>query len=134
MTDLNVIEAAVEPDSTEIAAHDTAVAEGAVAVMAQDTQEAASQAKGAAEAALSAAASNIESGEEAVEASVVAQGAAATAQISAEMVHEALLAQTAAIAALVTEIQESRKPVPQKPSRSRRDREPGSSGPRLVRR
>lgn len=127
-------ESSISP--AEQSAHEAAVAEGATAVNAALATEAAAEAKAAAETALEAAAANIESGM-AVEAAVEqANTAGASAAVSAEMVHEALLAQTSAINALTEELRSSRKasaPPAEVGRRSRPDREPGSGGVRLVR-
>lgn len=116
-----------------------AVAEGASAVNAGLAAQAAGEAGEAAEAALSAAQANIESGAAVADAAETAQAAAASAGVSAEMMHEALLAQTAAITALTEELRASRQPVtpPSSGRKSKRDREPRSDsggGTRLVRR
>lgn len=120
----------------EQSAHEAAVAEGASAVQAQAAAVAAEEAKAAAEVALSAAQANIESGQ-AVEAAVEqANAAGASASVSAEMVHDALKAQTAAISALTEELRADRKnnsPVPGNSGRPKPDREPGGK-PRWVKR
>lgn len=129
-----------EPDSAnpaEASAHEAAVAEGATAVIAANAQEAAAEASAAAEVALAAADANISSADTVVQAAEQATQSAAQAGVNAEMVHEALLAQTRAIAELTAELQASRKaqaPPQDKPRRAAPDREPGSSGKRWVRR
>jgi F0F1-type ATP synthase epsilon subunit len=85
---------------TEVSAHEAAVAEGATQVHQDRARDAAEKAEEAADLALSAAKHNIENAAEVADASEKAQGAAASASISAETVMEALHAQTSAIAAL----------------------------------
>jgi hypothetical protein len=139
VTDVVTVGGGGEGDVTtaEAAAHEAAVAEGATAVQAAQAGEAAEEAKAAAELALEAAKVNVESGA-AVEAGVqAAQAAAGEATVSAQMVHEALGAQTAAITALTEELRASRKQqaAPAEPRKSPPpDRAPGKSGPRWVRR
>ena len=125
------------PSPVEASAHEAAVAEGATAVIAANAQESAAEASAAAEVALAAAEANIASSDTVVQAAEQATQSAAQAGVNAEMVHEALLAQTRAIAELTAELQASRKaqaPPAEKPQRAAPDREPGSSGKRWVRR
>lgn len=121
----------------EQAAHQAAVAEGATAVQAATAEEAAGEAKAAAEVALAAAAANIESGAAVEQAAEQASVSAATAGVNAEMVYQAIQAQTGAIQELVAELQASRKaaqpPQEKRSSPPSPDREP-SSGQRWVRR
>lgn len=123
--------------SAEASAHEAAVAEGATAVQAEQAAAAAEEAKAAAEVALSAAQNNIESGVAVEQAAQRAESGANVATVSAEMVHEALLAQTNAIKELTAELQASRKQAAQpteKPRRQSPDTEPGGNGRRWVRR
>src|SRR5487761_766525 len=83
-------EAVVTP--AEQSAHEAAVAEGATAVHGEIAAQAAEEAK---------------------EAASIALDAAQQATVSAEMVHDALAAQTAAITALTEELRNSRKQAPQ---------------------
>jgi hypothetical protein len=124
--------------TAEQSAHEAAVAEGATAVQAAIAAESAQEAKEAAELALAAAAANVEAGS-AVEAGVEsAQAAAGEATVSAQMVHEALSAQTSAITALTEELRNSRKqqaaPSPETRKSPPPDRAPGKSGPKWSRR
>lgn len=129
-----------EPENAnpaEASAHEAAVAEGATAVIAANAQESAAEASAAAEVALAAAEANIASSDTVVQAAEQATQSAAQAGVNAEMVHEALLAQTRAITELTAELQASRKaqaPPQDKPRRAAPDREPGSGGTRWVRR
>jgi hypothetical protein len=129
-----------EGDSSDLgtaegSAHAAAVAEGATAVQAEQAQQAAEEAKAAAEMALSAAQANIESGLEVQAASAAAQDSAHVSAALADEIRGALQAQSAAIAALTEQFDKHRKALaPDKPSRSKPDREPGSGGQRLVRR
>lgn len=139
MPDVTVMENEdTEPTTAEQSAHEAAVAEGATAVQAAVAEEAAAEAQAAAELALDAAKANIETAEGVAEAVAQAQGDAAKASVSAEMVHEALLAQTRAIEELTTELRASRKAasdVSQSKPRSRpSDESPGNGGTRWVRR
>lgn len=121
----------------EASAHEAAVAEGATMVQAASAEEAAAEASAAAEVALAAAEANIQAGDTVVQAAEQATQSAAQAGVNAEMVHEALLAQTRAISELTAELQASRKaqaPAQDKPRRAAPDREPGSGGTRWVRR
>lgn len=133
-----VVSESEAPDTgtAELSAHAAAVAEGATAVQAELAAEAAGEAKAAAEVALGAAAANMEAGLAVEQATVTAEGAAQQATVSAEMVHEALQAQTAAITALTEQMAADRKAAapPEGKRRAPRDREPGSGGPRLMRR
>lgn len=95
--------------TAEESAHQAAVAEGATAVQAELAAEAAEEAKAAAEVALGAAQANIDSGMAVEGATASAEAAAAQATVSAEMVHDALAAQTAAINTLAEELKASRK-------------------------
>jgi hypothetical protein len=90
-------------------AHVAAVAEGATIVQAQQAAESAEEAKAAAEVALAAAEASIETAVETEGATQTATVAAEQATVSAEMVHQALLAQTAAIEALTQEMKASRE-------------------------
>lgn len=125
-----------EHDYSEEAAHAAAAAEGAAEVHTEQAAEAAGEAAAAAEVALAAAQANIESGAAVAEATEIAEAAAEQATVSAEMVHEALLAQTQAITALTEELRAGRQqtapPAPGK--RSKRDRQPSGGGVKLVRR
>jgi hypothetical protein len=134
-----VVSESEAPDvgTAELSAHAAAVAEGASAVQAGQAAEAAEEAKAAAEVALSAAQANVEAGLAVEQATASAEASAQQATVSAEMVMEALSAQGAAIAALAEELKASRKQPAPPASKGRGrspDREPGSSGPRLVRR
>jgi hypothetical protein len=125
------------PSTAEASAHEAAVAEGATAVIAANAEQSAAEAAAAAEVALAAADANIASAGTVVQAAEQATQSAAQAGVNAEMVHEALLAQTRAINELTAELQASRKaaaPPQERPSRPAADREPGSSGKRWVRR
>lgn len=123
MTETVVVGSGAPEDGAQTvaeSAHEAAVAEGAVQVQAQQAAESAAEAQAAAEVALAAAEANIQSGA-AVEGAVAsANESAAVASISAEMVHEALQAQTAAINALAAELKAGR----QKPSKDNGDGEP----------
>ena len=90
-------------------AHEAAVAEGASAVLAETAVTASAEAQAAAEIALEAADANISSGQLVEQAVATANESAAVASVSADMVHEALTAQTSAIAALTEELRASRK-------------------------
>ena len=94
------------------AAHEAAVAEGASGVQAEQAQAAAAEASAAAEVALAAAEANIEAGAAVEGAVATANESAAQATVSAEMVHEALSAQTAAITALAEELKRGRESAP----------------------
>jgi hypothetical protein len=125
------------PSTVEASAHEAAVAEGATAVIAANAEQSAAEAAAAAEVALAAADANIASADTVVQAAEQATQSAAQAGVNAEMVHEALLAQTRAIAELTAELQASRKAqaAPQdKPARAAPDRKPDSGGKRWVRR
>lgn len=123
-----------DPSSAELSAHEAAVAEGATAVQAEQAAESAAEAKAAAEIALQAAEENAKTAESVVEATVAAQQSAAGAGVSAEMVMEALRAQTSAIETLAAELKESRKQaVPAEPKKPAPDRPPSRSGPRWRR-
>jgi hypothetical protein len=118
-------------DSTAaLSAHEAAVAEGATAVQAELAGEAAEEAVAAAEVALAAAEANIEAGM-AVEAGVSsAAESAAVATVSADMVHEALQAQTAAIQALADELRRSREAEPKpRASHSEPEQAPARKAP-----
>ena len=120
--------------TAEEAAVAAAAMEGATAVHAEQAAEAAQEAKDAAGQAQSAALANLESSAEAVEAGESAQAAARDAAITAEMLHEALKAQSAAINALVEELRSTRKQsVPSETKSKKPDREPSPGGTRLVR-
>lgn len=112
--------------TAEQAAHEAAVAEGATAVHTEDAQEAAAEAKAAAEVALAAAEANITSGAAVEQAAQQADSSAAVASVSAEMVHEALTAQTAAINALAEEMKASRQAAPKE---SKGSAPPGDKAP-----
>jgi hypothetical protein len=124
--------------TAELSAHEAAVAEGATAVNAALAVEAAGEAKDAAELALAAAQANVETGLAVADGVQSAQASADVATVSAQMVHEALTAQTAAISALTEELKASRKSARPAPDggggRPEPDHEPESRGPRLVRR
>ncbi len=120
-------EAAAPAGTAEASAHTAAVAEGMTAVQAADAAESAAEAQAAAEVALLAAEENAKTAEAVIEATAVAEANAAGAAVSAEMVMDALKAQTSAIELLAEELRASRKaaaPV-EKPSRPSPDREPG---------
>ena len=85
------------------------MAEGASAVNSSNAADAAAEAKDAAALALSVAQSNIETSATITESKDAAEGAAAQASVSAQMVHEALSAQTAAIAALAEQLKERKQ-------------------------
>lgn len=121
------------------AAHEAAVAEGATAVNAEQAAEAAAEATAAAEIALAAAEANIEAGA-AIESGVAsAESSAVDAMVSAEMVHEALAAQTAAITALTDELKLQRESAARPPKESSSssspapDAEPGPKIPGYYR-
>src|SRR6266568_293729 len=102
-------------------------AEGATAVQAGQAAESAEQAKAAAEVALQAAQANAETAEAVTEATARADGSAAATSVSADMVMDALKAQTQAIETLAGEIKASRKAAeaPEgKPRHAAPDREP----------
>lgn len=137
-------EAVIIPDSDEgeaptagESAHVAAVAEGATAVQAQLAAESAEEAKAAAQVALDAAEANIGTSQAVIEAQTKAEGSAVAAGVSAEMVHEALLAQTNAIRELTEELKASRKsavvPNGKTPSRPP-EASPGGNGRRWTRR
>jgi len=93
---------------------------------AQTVAESAAEAQAAAEIALAAAEANIQSGA-AVEGAVAsANESAAVASVSAEMVHEALTAQTAAINALAAELKAGRQKPPKETDGGK---PPGDSAP-----
>ena len=116
-------------------AHQAAVYEGASAAQAELAGQAAGEAREAAQAALEAARANIEAQGSAGAAAEVASEAAASTAVTAEMIHDALLAQGTAISALVEELKASRQQVTAPaPKKRKADREPRSSGTRLVRR
>ena len=127
---------AAAPSSAEQSAHEAAVAEGATAVQAMSAAESAAEAKAAAEVALAAAEANIAGGAVVEEAAAEAAQSAAQAGVSLEMLHEALQAQGAAIEALTAEMHASRKQSagPEKSRPAPPDQEPGSGGPKWVRR
>lgn len=104
-------EAVVTP--AEQSAHEAAVAEGATAVHGEIAAQAAEEAKEAASIALDAAKANMDAALPVAAATEQAQAAAQQATVSAEMVHDALAAQTAAITALTEELRNSRKQAPQ---------------------
>jgi len=108
-------------------AHAAAVAEGGAAVLAESAGESAGEAKAAAEVALSAAAANMEAGLAVAEATEVAQSSAQQATQMAQMIQDALTAQTGAINALAEELRASRKQAApaSPPSRTQPDRPPG---------
>ena len=119
--------AAVTP--AEVSAHTAAVAEGMTAVQAADAAESAAEAQAAAEVALLAAEENAKTAEAVIEATAQAETSAAGAGISAEMVMDALKAQTAILTEVREELKASRRaehhdtPKPAAP-----DREPGGNG------
>lgn len=114
----------------EVSAHTAAVAEGMTAVQAADAAGSAEQAQAAAEVALLAAEENAKTAEAVIEATAQAETSAAGAAISAEMVMDALKAQTAAITTLAEELKASRKAaVPDgPPKRPAPDVTPGGNG------
>jgi hypothetical protein len=119
-----------EPTTAEASAHEAAVAEGATAVQAELAAQAAEEAKAAAEIALAGASESVQIALDVEEQTSRAEGAAQTSAVSAEMVHEALLAQTRAIETLAAEIKASRSAAAREGKPRRReapDREPGSS-------
>jgi hypothetical protein len=125
-----------DPGTAAESAHQAAVAEGATGVQTDLAQEAADQATAAAEIALGAAEANIAAGAVVESAVATADGAAAVATVSAEMVQEALAAQTAAIHALTEELALQRKaaPAPDKPkSKPAEDASPGKQVPGYYR-
>jgi hypothetical protein len=120
----------------EQSAHVAAVAEGATAVQAGQAAESADEAKMAAEVALAAAQANAQTAEAVIESVAAAETSAQQAGISAEMIHDALKAQTGAIEALAEELRQSRKqaaPV-EKPRREAPERPPASAGATWTRR
>jgi hypothetical protein len=131
-------EAQAEPTTAELSAHSAAVAEGATAVQAADAAESAAEAQAAAEVALMAAEENAKTAEAVIEATAQAETSAAGAAISAEMVMDALKAQTAIIAEIREEMKASRKEAAgpaEKPSHPAPDHEPGGgNSPKWTRR
>ena len=123
------------PSTPEQSAHEAAVAEGATAVHTENAQEAAAEAQAAAAVALAAAEANIESGAAVEQAAEQAGSSAAVASVSAEMVHEALTAQTAAINALAEELKAARTAGPKedKPPKPAADRAPDRKIPAYYR-
>ena len=138
MPDAVVVEgdeqAAVTP--AEVSAHTAAVAEGMTAVQAADAAGSAAQAEAAAEVALLAAEENAKTAEAVIEATAQAETSAAAAGISAEMVMDALKAQTAILTEVREELKASRRAEhPGAPKRAAPDREPaGNGGPTWTRR
>ena len=127
-------ETAVTP--AEVSAHTAAVAEGMTAVQAADAAESAAEAQAAAEVALLAAEENAKTAEAVIEATAQAETSAAAAGISAEMVMDALKAQTAILTEVREELKASRRAEHHDaPKRAAPDRDPGgSSGPTWTRR
>lgn len=114
-------------------AHVAAVAEGAAAVQSEHAAESAGKAEMAAEAAIQAAQANVAAGAEAVAAAASAGESASAAAVSAEMMHQAITAQTAAISALVEELRTSRKSGPRPDGdapKVKPDKTPGQSSDR----
>ena len=131
MPEAIVVEGDQETEVTpaEISAHTAAVAEGMTAVQAADAAESAEQAQAAAEVALLAAEENAKTAEAVIEATAQAETSAAAAGISAEMVMDALKAQTTAINELREELKASRRAEQHDaPKRPAPDREPGGNG------
>ena len=123
-------ETAAPASPAEASAHAAAVAEGMTAVQAIDAAESAAEAQAAAEVALLAAEENAKTAEAVIEATAQAEANAAGAAVSAEMVMDALKAQTEAITLLAEELKASRKAaVPSEaPKRPAPDHEPGGNG------
>jgi hypothetical protein len=131
VADAVVVEDAGQAEVTpaEVSAHTAAVAEGMTAVQAADAAESAAEAQAAAEVALAAAEENARTAEGVIEATVKAEESAAGAAISAEMVMDALKAQSAAINELREELKASRRAEHHDaPKRAAPDREPGGNG------
>jgi hypothetical protein len=114
----------------EVSAHTAAVAEGMTAVQAADAAESAAAAAAAAEVALLAAEENAKTAETVIEATAQAETSAAAAGISAEMVMDALKAQTAILTEVREELKASRKAAmpADPPRRAAPDAEPGNGG------
>lgn len=129
-----------EVTPAEVSAHTAAVAEGMTAVLEQNAEASADEAKAAAAVALEAAEQNAKVAEAVIEASAGAEAGAETAQAYSDVVLEALKAQTQAFNVLAGELKASRKAtvVPDGPKRAAPDREPGegsgSSGATWTRR
>jgi len=131
MPEAIVVEGDQETEVTpaEVSAHTAAVAEGMTAVQAADAAESAAEAQAAAEVALAAAEENARTAEGVIEATVKAEESAAGAAISAEMVMDALKAQSAAINELREELKASRRAEHHDaPKRAAPDHEPGNGG------
>lgn len=114
----------------EVSAHTAAVAEGMTAVQAEQAADSAAEAQAAAEVALLAAEENAKTAEAVIEATAQAETSAAAAGISAEMVMDALKAQTVILTEVREELKASRRAAaPAGPAtRSAPDREPGGNG------
>lgn len=121
-------EAGVTP--AELSAHTAAVAEGMTAVQAADAAESAAEAQAAAEVALLAAEENAKTAEAVIQAQTDAANSAISSSVSAEMVMDALKAQTTILAEVREELKASRRAAaPAEPARrSAPDREPGGNG------
>jgi hypothetical protein len=132
MPDAVVVEGdeAGEATPAEQSAHTAAVAEGMTAVQAQQAEQSADEAKAAAEVALLAAEENAKTAEAVIQATAQAEQHAAGASVSAEMVMDALKAQTQAITTLAEELKASRKSATpdSPPKRTAPDRAPGGRG------
>jgi hypothetical protein len=102
-------DSAEQPTTAAESAHEAAVAEGATAVQTEQAAASAATATEAAEVALAAAQANMEAGAAVEGAVATANESAAVATVSAEMVHDALVAQTKAISALTEELQAQRR-------------------------
>jgi len=131
MPDAVVIEGdeGTEVTPAEVSAHTAAVAEGMTAVQAAGAAESAAEAKAAAEVALEAAEANAANAEAVIEAQASAETSAEAAGVTAEMLMDALKAQTAVIAELREELKAGRRAEHQDaPKRAAPDREPGAGG------
>lgn len=129
MPDAVVVEGdqAGEVTPAEVSAHTAAVAEGMTAVLEQNAEASAEEARAAAAVALEAAEQNAKVAEAVIEASAGAEAGAETAQAYSDVVLEALKAQTQAFSTLAEEMKASRKATaaPAEPRRPAPDREPG---------
>ena len=128
---------APEAETAMTAAHDAAVAEGGAEVRAQLAAEHAAEAEGAAEVALLAAEENAKTGLAVIEAQASAEQSAEVAKSSADLVLQALEAQTGAFNALREELaaaRETQRPAVVSESRPAPERTPGRKQAKWVRR